>query len=285
MEIAASLQDLAESITDPRQQAKVMQPLDEILLPVLCGVVSGCEGFVDIALQGRGKPEFLRRPAPFENGIPSHDTLSAVFRALDPRESGVAFSRWAAGPDGRVEGAVVAIDGRTARGSATGGEPPLHMIPAWCGDRRIVLGRQVCRHGRNEIKDIPELPELLSIKGATVTPDAMGCRRGIVAGIRERGADRVPTLKAGQGNLHDDVKPWFEEREHEDVQSRQTVDGDGGVVETRTCTRRDDIGWPGSATPDGGIRPASAASLSSVMTLGCSCRTRCAARTTNGWSS
>jgi len=91
MENATSLQDPAESITDPRQRAKVIQPLDEILLPGLCGVVSGCEGFVDIALHGQERLEFLRRPAPFANGIPSHDTLSAVFRALDPRESGVAF--------------------------------------------------------------------------------------------------------------------------------------------------------------------------------------------------
>jgi len=87
MENATSFQDLAESITDPRLQAKAMQRLDEILLPVLCGVVAGCEGFVDIALEGRERPEFLRRLAPFENGIPSHDALSAVFRALDPRES------------------------------------------------------------------------------------------------------------------------------------------------------------------------------------------------------
>jgi len=39
------------------------------------------------------------------------------------------------------------------------------------------------------------------------------------------------------------VKLWFEEREHENVQSHQTVDGDRGVVEIRTCTRCDDIGW------------------------------------------
>jgi len=105
-----------------------MQPLDNILPPGLCGVVSGCEGFVDIALHGEEKLEFLRRPAPFENGIPSHDMLSAVFRALDPRESGVAFSRWAAGLAGRVEGAIIAIDGRTGgptacRHSRPTGEP------------------------------------------------------------------------------------------------------------------------------------------------------------------
>jgi len=55
----------------------------------------------------------------------------------------------------------------------------------------------------------------------------MGCRRGIASKIRERGADCVLTLRGNQGTLQEDVKLWFEEREHEDVQSHQTVDGDG----------------------------------------------------------
>jgi len=80
------------------------------------------------------------------------------------------------------------------------------MIPAWCGDRHPVLGQQVCRHGRNEIGDIPELPDLPSIEGATVTLDAMGCRRGIALRIRERGADCVLTLRGSPGTLHEDVR-------------------------------------------------------------------------------
>jgi len=119
----------------------------------------------------------------------------------------------------------------------------------------------------NEIMEIPELLDLLSIEGATVTLDAMGCRGEIAVRIRERGADCVLNLKANRGNLHDDVKPWFDEREHENVQSFQSIDGDRGVIETRTCTRCDDIGWPGSAIPDGRIWPASAASSSSGMTM------------------
>jgi len=183
-----------------------MQPLAEILLPVLCGILAGCEGFVDIALYAREKLKFLRRLAPFTNEIPSHDTLSAVFRALDSRGFSVAFSRWAAGSPGRVEGATIAIDGRTSLGSSAGGETPLHMISAWCGDQRIVLGQEVCRHGRNEIRDIPDLPDLLSTGGSTVTLDATGCRHEIAFRIRERSTDFVLTLKGNRGTLHENVK-------------------------------------------------------------------------------
>jgi len=67
IEIATSLQDLAESITEPRQRAKVMQPLDDILIPILCGVVSGYEGFVDIALQGQDLARRTRKKASWNN--------------------------------------------------------------------------------------------------------------------------------------------------------------------------------------------------------------------------
>ncbi len=57
----------------------MLYPLDEILLLSLCGVVSGCESFVDVALYGEEKLGFLRKLATFEHGIPSHDWTSSLF--------------------------------------------------------------------------------------------------------------------------------------------------------------------------------------------------------------
>ena len=221
----------------------MLYPLDEILLLSLCGVVSGCESFVDIALYGEEKSGFLRKLAPFEHGIPSHDTLSTVFRALDPEEFNAAFAAWASGLAGRVGRTVVAIDGKTARGSKAGGETPLHLISAWCNDLRLVLGQQASAHKKNEIKDIPVLLDLLFLEGAVVTLDAMGCQREIACKIRDKGADYVLALKGNQGLLYEDVKLWFEEQDQENTESLQTVDGDKGRIETRTYTQCDAIGW------------------------------------------
>ena len=39
-------------LDDPRQQAKVLYPLEEILLLCLCAVISGADCWVEVALYG-----------------------------------------------------------------------------------------------------------------------------------------------------------------------------------------------------------------------------------------
>ncbi len=250
MKNTASFQTLVSTLEDPRQQVKILYPLDEILLLCLCGVVSGCESFVDIVEYGAEKLKFLRRLADFKHGIPSHDTLSAVFRALDPEPFNAVFAQWAAELSGRLDGMVVAVDGKTVRGSKAGGTTPLHLIPAYCDDLRLVLGQRASAHKKNEIKDIPVLLDLLYLKGAIVTLDAMGCQRDIARKIRDKDADYVLALKRNQSRLCEDVTLWFEEGGHDNTVSLQTIDGDKGRIETRVYTQCADIGWLRDRHPD-----------------------------------
>lgn len=250
LENSTSFQSLVSSLEDPRQQAKVMYPLDEILLLCLCGVVSGCESFVDIVEYGVEKLSFLRRLAGFEHGIPSHDTLSTVFRALDPEPFNAVFAQWAGELSGRIDGMVVAVDGKTVRGSKAGGTTPLHLISAYCDDLRLVLGQRGSAHKKNEINDIPVLLDLLYLKGAIVTLDAMGCQRDIARKIRDKDADYVLALKGNQGNLYQDVALWLEEGKSDNAMSLQTVDGDKGRIETRVYTQCADIEWLRDRHPD-----------------------------------
>jgi len=215
MENTFSFQYFIADLDDLREAYKVRYPLDEILLLSLCAVLLGCETFVDIAHYGEEKLEFLRTLSTFEHGIPSHDTLCNVFRALDPEPFARAFASWSMCLKEQIGGKVVAIDGKTSRGSKAGGETPLHMISAYCVELKTVLGQRPSAHKKNEIKDIPELLDMLYLKGAIVTLDAMGCQRDIAAKIREKQADYVLALKGNQGTLYEDVKTWFEEREHE----------------------------------------------------------------------
>jgi len=250
LEKPTSFQTLVSTLDDPRQHAKVLYPLDEILLLCLCGVVSGCDSFVDIAEYGTEKLKFLRQLADFEHGIPSHDTLSTVFRALDPEPFNALFAQWASQLGGSIDGAVVAVDGKTVRGSRAGGTTPLHLISAYCDDLGLVLGQRASAHKKNEIRDIPKLLDLLCLKGAIVTTDAMGCQRAIARKIRDKGADYVLACKGNQGSLYEDVTLWFEEWEHDNTKTLQTVDGDKGRIETRRYTQCEDIGWLRERHPD-----------------------------------
>ena len=250
MENTLSFQSVIATLDDPREAHKVRYPLDEIMLLSLCATLSGCETFVDIAHYGEEKLEFLRTLSAFENGTPSHDTLCNVFRALDPEPFGRVFATWSMGLKEAIAGKVVAIDGKTSRGSKAGGETPLHMISAYCVELQTVLGQRASAHKKNEIKDIPKLLEILYLERAIVTLDAMGCQREIATKIREKQADYVLALKGNQGGLYEDVKTWFDEREHENSAYYQTVDGHKGRIETRNYTQSEDIAWLKSRHPD-----------------------------------
>lgn len=71
---SVSLLDHFSALSDPRQRWRVLYPLPEILLLVLCATLSGMEDFVEIKLWGEQRLDFLRRFLPYERGIPAHDS-------------------------------------------------------------------------------------------------------------------------------------------------------------------------------------------------------------------
>jgi hypothetical protein len=98
---------------DSRQPGKVLYPLNEIFLLVLCAVISGADGWASIALYGRKKISLLRRFLPYENGTPSHDQLGVLFLRLDMEAFQRCFAAWVSSPQEALEealGGVVAID-------------------------------------------------------------------------------------------------------------------------------------------------------------------------------
>ncbi|MFO0169586.1 MAG: ISAs1 family transposase, partial [Alphaproteobacteria bacterium] len=91
---SASLLDHFSALEDPRQSWKVVYPLPEIMLLVLCATISGMEDFVEIRLWGQERMDFLRRFLPYKRGLPSHDTLNDVMNALDAELFKSCFTAW-----------------------------------------------------------------------------------------------------------------------------------------------------------------------------------------------
>src|SRR5712691_371349 len=162
------------ALSDPRQRWRVLYPLPEILLLVLCATLSGMEDFVEIKLWGEQRLDFLRRFLPYERGLPSHDTLNDVINGLDAELFKTCFPNWAETLRDRAPD-IIAIDGKTSRRTHARrkGREPLHLISAWATRQRIVLGQEAVDDKSNEITAIPLLLERLELAGALVTIDAI----------------------------------------------------------------------------------------------------------------
>ena len=148
------------------------------MIALLC-VICGGQTCTDMALFGRSKEQFLRRFMTLENGIPSHDAFSALFRVLDPDCLNRALLRLAADWSEQLGPDVIAIDGKTLRRSFEDAakRSPLHVVNAFTTGARLTLGQIKVDGKSNEITAMRALLELLDIKGSTITVDAMHTQR------------------------------------------------------------------------------------------------------------
>ena len=199
-----------ENLTDPRMERTRAHDLFELVVVALCGTIAGANSWADIERFGNQRLAWLRTFLRLENGIPSHDTFGRVFSLLDPAELVGCIQQWLE-EIGREIGKHIAIDGKTLRGSMdkAAGRNPLHLVSAWASEARLTLGQIAVDSKSNEITAIPLLLELLDLKGATVTIDAMGCQKEIAAKIVARKGDYVLALKDNHPTLHEAVSNEF----------------------------------------------------------------------------
>jgi predicted transposase YbfD/YdcC len=233
-----SLLDHFSALRDPRQGGKVLYLLPEILLLVLCATLAGANDFVAVRLWGEQALPFLRRLLPYEDGLPSHDTLGDVMNALDPELFKECFLSWvealrfspseADGPE------IIAVDGKTSRRThnRAKGREALHLVSAWACGQRLVLGQEATADKSNEITAIPRLLERLALEGALVTIDAMGTQTEIARTIRRKGGDYLLALKENWPATHAEVEKAFVDPETT-VERSKTVDADHGRIEVR----------------------------------------------------
>jgi predicted transposase YbfD/YdcC len=192
-------------VRDPRD-LNARHDLAELLFLALAATLCGAKSCVEIAEFAEGQEEELKEILVLQHGPPSHDTFSRVFRLLDPGELSRAFTAFMAAlrrelglpaPSG-----VVAIDGKALRRGYEKGRahmPPL-MVSVWDTETRLAIA-SARAPGGSEVKATLDLLKGLTLKGCTVTADALHCHPAMAEAVRAAKAHYALGLKANHGPL------------------------------------------------------------------------------------
>jgi len=243
-----NLKDCFAALPDPRSGPAQQHELLDILLIAVCALLCGADSFTEIAEFGRCQVDWLRTWLQLPNGIPSHDTFNRVFGLIDPTQFMDCFICWTQGLRTAVAGEVVAVDGKTLRGSRTHDRGPVHLVNVWATQNRLVLGQLKVADHSNEITALPPLLRALELAGCVVTVDAIGCQKQVAQEIHEADADYVLALKGNQATLHGEVKTFLDDAHTRGFagvahQTLARVEKEHGRHETRRYWITETIDW------------------------------------------
>jgi len=227
-------------LEDPRVERTKKHALLDIIAIAMIGIMAGAQSFEEIEDFGLMHEEWLKQYLQLGNGIPSHDTINRVCQSLKPESFQKAFLEWVQSIRTLLPEGVVAIDGKTLRGShqRSRGLKGFHIVNVWSCVNGLVLGQMKVSDKSNEITAIPELLKQLMIEGAIVTIDAMGCQKEIAAEIKAQKADYVLAVKGNQGNMFESIKDCFKwvassKNKHKIYEAIDEIGSEHGRIEER----------------------------------------------------
>lgn len=237
------------SLPDPRVDRTKHHPLINILVMALCGAICGADGWDALADFAEDRADWFQTFLDMPSGTPCADTFRRVFCALDPQRFEEAFRRWVDSLAAEIAGQIVAIDGKSIRGAIekAGSTTPLYLLHVFAVEQQLLLAQRAVEGAPGETAAIPELLQLVDVRGATVTADANACTAAVTEATRNAGADFVITIKGNRGPLHAFVAAIFEEAEahgFRGVPVHRSTHAGHGRQETRTVRAIRLKAWP-----------------------------------------
>ncbi len=236
------LKERISRIEDPRRTTKgnIRHKLEDIIIIGLCSLICNGNDFIDMEEFGEARQAWLKQFLELPNGIPDSDTFRRVFERLNPAELADCLYDWLS--CNRAEGSVVAIDGKTICGSGNRNHKAYHVVSAFAAENQLTLGEIAVDEKSNEIKAVPELLDLVDVKGSIVTADAMSCQKETAQKICEKKADYVIALKGNQQSLLENAELYFRDFSSE-LDCKSTLEKEHGRIENREYRLITDLSW------------------------------------------
>lgn len=229
-------------IEDPRRtdRGNIRHKLEDIIIIGLCTMIGNGEDFEDMEDFGKERETWFRQFLELPNGIPDSDTFRRLFERLNPEALSECLYDWLA--NNRKEGSVIAVDGKTIRGSSNHAHRAYHVVSAFIAENQITLGEITTEEKSNEITAVPELLRSLNIENSIITADAMSCQKEIVRTIIDGKADFCIALKGNQPTMLENISLYFKDFSQE-LPEYTTQEKDHGRIEKREYRLLTDLSW------------------------------------------
>jgi predicted transposase YbfD/YdcC len=245
----AALLAALQQVPDPRKRRGLRHGLPVILSIAVCAVIAGARSFVAIAeWAAQASPAAVAKLG-VTGEVPSESTIRRTINKIDANGLDVVLGAWAAFRATTSEKfRVIAVDGKSLRGSATAGGRCRHLLSALTHTGGMVLGQLDVALKTNEIPMFSTLLDNIELLGALVTADAMHCQKDHAKYlVEQRGAHYLLTVKNNQPKLRKQLAqlPWGDVPVTHTQQDRRH-----GRVEKRTLkvvTVADGIMFPHAA--------------------------------------
>ena len=199
-------------VTDPRHRRGVRYRLAVILGLAVCAVLAGARSFTAIAEWAADADAETLAKLGVTGAVPSESTFRRTLQRLDADAFDDLAGRWAAQrtAPGTNRRRVIAVDGKTLRGSGHGQENGRHLLAAFGHAHGVVLGQVEVGATTNEIPLFPALLDRIDITGAVITADALHAQRDHATYLARRGAQYLLIVKRNQPGLHAQLAalPW-----------------------------------------------------------------------------
>ncbi|WP_222618046.1 ISAs1 family transposase [Nakamurella sp. PAMC28650] len=229
----AALLRALRSVPDPRSARGRRHGLSTILAVAACAVIAGARSFVAIAEWAADTAPAVLAKLGVSSERPCESTIRRTLNRINADGLDVIVGTWAAVvATASKTFQVIAVDGKSVRGSAVAGGRCRHLLSALTHTAGLVLGQLDVDVKTNEIPMFAELLDNIELLGALVTADAMHCQK-IHAKylVEQRGAHYLLTVKGNQPTLRRRLAqlPW------NDVDVTDTQKDRGhGRIEKRT---------------------------------------------------
>ena len=220
-DVLKEFKEKVKTLTDSRQKGKCKYKIWDIVVVSFLAILGNCNDWDEIHDFAVLKKDWLKNFLMLTGGIPSTATYKRVFSIIKPDELEnicVVFAQDVLKLFNSQRD-IINIDGKTDNGSKRNENEirqkikALNVLNVYSNNLGLCVASSMIDDKTNEITAIPDILDKIQVKGNIITWDALNTQKSNVEKVIKLKGDYVIPVKQNQGNLYNDLKLYFNEKQ------------------------------------------------------------------------